>query len=131
MEIFHISAECYPVAKVGGLADVVGALPKYQKKAGHDAIVVIPFKAKAAAKDFELSSTFQPVMSRVAFPLLVTSNQSAPTKALLLDQGATSVMLTVAIAATSSITSVIVKLNSTEASGVEPTELSSTFKVIE
>jgi glycogen synthase len=26
MEIFHISAECYPVAKVGGLADVVGAL---------------------------------------------------------------------------------------------------------
>jgi glycogen synthase len=23
MEIFHISAECYPVAKVGGLADVV------------------------------------------------------------------------------------------------------------
>jgi starch synthase len=24
MEIFHISAECYPVAKVGGLADVVG-----------------------------------------------------------------------------------------------------------
>jgi starch synthase len=34
MEIFHISAECYPVA-MGGLADVVGALPKYQNKAGH------------------------------------------------------------------------------------------------
>ena len=42
MEIFHISAECYPVAKVGGLADVVGALPKYQKNAGHKARVVIP-----------------------------------------------------------------------------------------
>ena len=42
MEIFHISAECYPVAKVGGLADVVGALPKYQKKAGHNAKVVMP-----------------------------------------------------------------------------------------
>ncbi len=42
MEIFHISAECYPVAKVGGLADVVGALPKYQSKAGHDVRVVIP-----------------------------------------------------------------------------------------
>ncbi|UQD56896.1 glycogen synthase [Flavobacterium sp. K5-23] len=42
MEIFHISAECYPVAKVGGLADVVGALPKYQNKAGHKVRVVIP-----------------------------------------------------------------------------------------
>ena len=42
MEIFHISAECYPVAKVGGLADVVGALPKYQNKAGHKLRVVMP-----------------------------------------------------------------------------------------
>ena len=42
MEIFHISAECYPVAKVGGLADVVGALPKYQSKAGQFARVVVP-----------------------------------------------------------------------------------------
>ncbi|PAM92939.1 glycogen synthase [Flavobacterium sp. IR1] len=42
MEIFHISAESYPMAKVGGLADVVGALPKYQKKAGHQVQVVIP-----------------------------------------------------------------------------------------
>lgn len=42
MEIFHISAECYPVAKVGGLADVVGALPKYLNKIGHTAKVVVP-----------------------------------------------------------------------------------------
>jgi starch synthase len=42
MEIFHIAAECYPVAKVGGLADVVGALPKYQKKEGHLLRVVLP-----------------------------------------------------------------------------------------
>ncbi|WP_343694244.1 glycogen synthase [Flavobacterium sp.] len=42
MEIFHISAECYPVAKVGGLADVVGALPKYQTNAGHKVRVVVP-----------------------------------------------------------------------------------------
>lgn len=42
MEIFHISAECYPIAKVGGLADVVGALPKYQQKAGNEVRVVIP-----------------------------------------------------------------------------------------
>lgn len=42
MELFHISAECYPAAKVGGLADVVGALPKYQNIEGHAVRVVIP-----------------------------------------------------------------------------------------
>ena len=43
MNIVHISAECYPVAKAGGLADVVGALPKYQKDLGHKASVIMPF----------------------------------------------------------------------------------------
>ena len=38
MRILHISAECYPAAKAGGLGDVVGALPKYQE----DAAVIIP-----------------------------------------------------------------------------------------
>jgi starch synthase len=42
MEILHISAECYPVAKAGGLGDVVGALPKYQNSLGHTARVVMP-----------------------------------------------------------------------------------------
>jgi len=43
MDVIHISAECYPVAKVGGLADVVGALPKYQKKLGVNSKVIMPF----------------------------------------------------------------------------------------
>jgi starch synthase len=42
MEIIHVSAECYPVAKVGGLGDVVGALPKYQQQLGHTTKVVLP-----------------------------------------------------------------------------------------
>ena len=47
MEIIHLSAECYPVAKAGGLGDVVGALPKYQTKMGHYAKVVMPmYKTK-------------------------------------------------------------------------------------
>ena len=42
MVIVHVSAECYPMAKAGGLGDVVGALPKYQAKLGDDAMVVMP-----------------------------------------------------------------------------------------
>ncbi len=43
LKITHISAECFPVAKVGGLADVVGALPKYQTKTGCNTEVMMPF----------------------------------------------------------------------------------------
>lgn len=42
MNIIHISAECYPIAKAGGLGDVVGALPKYLNQAGHNASVILP-----------------------------------------------------------------------------------------
>jgi starch synthase len=42
MEIIHVSAECFPVAKAGGLGDVVGALPKYLNQLGQVAKVVMP-----------------------------------------------------------------------------------------
>jgi starch synthase len=42
MDVLHISAECYPVAKTGGLGDVVGALPGYLNKAGVSAAVILP-----------------------------------------------------------------------------------------
>ena len=42
MKILHISAECYPAAKAGGLGDVVGALPKYLNDAGVETAVIIP-----------------------------------------------------------------------------------------
>lgn len=42
MKVIYTSAECFPVAKVGGLADVVGSLPKYLGKIGVEASVVIP-----------------------------------------------------------------------------------------
>lgn len=43
MRILHISMECYPAAKYGGLGDVVGALPKYLNQMGMDTSVVMPF----------------------------------------------------------------------------------------
>lgn len=42
MQVLHVSAECYPVAKVGGLGDVVGALPGYMKKQEVDCSVIMP-----------------------------------------------------------------------------------------
>lgn len=57
MHIVHLSAECYPIAKVGGLGDVVGALPKYLNKIeGVESKVVMPYvyNAKTAEINKEL-----------------------------------------------------------------------------
>jgi len=59
MEILHISAECYPVAKAGGLGDVVGALPKYQNKIGHTARVVMPMYRTKFLNDNEWDVDFK------------------------------------------------------------------------
>ena len=42
LRIVMISSECVPFAKTGGLADVVGALPKVLQKLGHQVIVIMP-----------------------------------------------------------------------------------------
>lgn len=42
MFVIHVSSECYPAAKVGGLGDVVGALPKYLNKMDCETWVVMP-----------------------------------------------------------------------------------------
>ena len=50
MNILHISAECYPLAKVGGLADVVGALPKYLQELNTNSSVIMPYYNTAFTK---------------------------------------------------------------------------------
>ena len=42
IQVLHISAECYPAAKTGGLGDVVGSLPKYMTQAGVLSAAIIP-----------------------------------------------------------------------------------------
>ncbi|MFA5104401.1 MAG: glycogen synthase GlgA [Candidatus Margulisiibacteriota bacterium] len=42
MKILIVSSEMVPFSKTGGLADVVGALPKVLKELGHDTRVIIP-----------------------------------------------------------------------------------------
>lgn len=57
MNVMHLSAECYPVAKVGGLGDVVGALPRYLCEAGINASVVMPYYDRK----FVQQNVFEPV----------------------------------------------------------------------
>jgi len=59
MRVFHLSAECYPVAKVGGLADVVGALPKYQNQLGLKAAVVMPYYNRKFVQENVFDIVFQ------------------------------------------------------------------------
>ena len=40
--ILHISTECYPAAKAGGMGDVLGALPQYLPQHGFEASVILP-----------------------------------------------------------------------------------------
>lgn len=42
LNILFVASEATPFAKEGGLGDVVGTLPKYLKRLGHDVRVVIP-----------------------------------------------------------------------------------------
>lgn len=59
MTIIHISAECYPVAKVGGLADVVGALPKYQNSAEISSKVIMPFYDNKFTRENQFSTIYK------------------------------------------------------------------------
>src|SRR5690606_36364949 len=59
MKIYHISAECYPIAKTGGLGDVVGALPKYQNMLGINTSVIMPWYDKAFVKENKFESVYE------------------------------------------------------------------------
>ncbi|WP_034042462.1 glycogen synthase [Wocania ichthyoenteri] len=63
MNIIHVSAECYPVAKVGGLADVVGALPKYQNNSEVSSQVIMPFYDVKFTKENTFTSVFKSKLS--------------------------------------------------------------------
>lgn len=69
--IIHLSAECYPVAKVGGLGDVVGALPKYLRQAGFDAWVVMPWYNKPFVAEHEVEQVYRGTIHQGSEPLEV------------------------------------------------------------
>lgn len=59
MNVMHLSAECYPVAKVGGLGDVLGALPKYLCEAGLNASVILPYYDRKFVQENKFNLIFK------------------------------------------------------------------------
>ena len=59
MKVLHISTECYPAAKAGGMGEVVGALPIYLPEHGVEAAVIIPKYANAWMAEQVFETVYQ------------------------------------------------------------------------
>jgi len=57
LKVLFVAAEAVPYAKVGGLADVAGALPKALARMGHDVRVVLPRYSSIDETRFKLSAS--------------------------------------------------------------------------
>jgi starch synthase len=84
MNILLVSAELAPFAKVGGLADISGALPIGWKRIGHNPIIVIP-KYKGIEEQFhilktDITITFTLFEKERAFPIWTSTlpNEKIP-----------------------------------------------------
>lgn len=58
MNVLFVAAECVPFAKTGGLADVVGSLPKVLRQQGVDARVMIPMYGAISWEKYNITSLF-------------------------------------------------------------------------
>tara|TARA_R100001369_G_scaffold11109_2_gene24471 strand:- start:5801 stop:7213 length:1413 start_codon:yes stop_codon:yes gene_type:complete len=89
MKIIHISAECYPIAKVGGLADVVGALPKYQNRGEITSQVIMPFYNNRYTQEHRFKSIYKGTLNlgteSFKFKILILENENLGFELYLVD----------------------------------------------
>lgn len=62
MKVLFASFECTPFVKVGGLADVVGSLPKYLKLSSVNVRIVLPLHKKIDRVKFKIKKTNKKVL---------------------------------------------------------------------
>ncbi len=65
LKVLILAAEIVPFAKVGGLADIVGALPKALQALGHDVRLVMPRYRQVDPQHFQLNT----VVDSVSVPM--------------------------------------------------------------
>ena len=65
LRILYVTAEASPFAKVGGLADVAGSLPKSLRELGHDVRVIMPRYGRISSETYHL----EPVLDAFQVPL--------------------------------------------------------------
>ncbi|NTU98562.1 glycogen synthase [Candidatus Falkowbacteria bacterium] len=68
IKVAYLGAELTPLAKVGGLGDVMGALPKAMKKLNVDARVFLPFYGSIDRNSVELVLVVENLVVNSAFP---------------------------------------------------------------
>ncbi|MEN9933844.1 MAG: hypothetical protein RLZZ387_423 [Chloroflexota bacterium] len=69
LKILMMASEMVPFAKTGGLADVVGALPKALRALGHDVRVALPHYGRIDGHRFEVRPVLEP------YPVLVDDQE--------------------------------------------------------
>src|SRR5258708_23701488 len=79
MHIAFVASECVPFSKTGGLADVVGALPRALASLGHQVSVYIPRYRQTKLTDPQtvVRSITIPFYDKYRFCSVVTAGNSA------------------------------------------------------
>lgn len=93
MKIAMVSYEVYPFAKVGGLADVVGALPKYLEKQGINVDIYMPYHKKVKQNAEKYGWVIEKITSSVDVPVLKTEEKFDIYKTTLPGSKSTNVFL--------------------------------------
>lgn len=83
MKILYVASECIPFCKTGGLADVVGTLPKALKDKRHDVRIILPKYKAVRAPEFGIRETGH----WVRIPMGWGRVESADIRATKLDNG--------------------------------------------